>query len=49
VKNSGKCECVLFGDYVDELNKKMGKSANGLPIVVVQFDKVKFFKGNVLF
>ncbi|GAU33293.1 hypothetical protein TSUD_279670 [Trifolium subterraneum] len=21
-----KCDCALFGDYVDELNKKMGKS-----------------------
>jgi hypothetical protein len=44
---SGKCECALFGDYVDELNKKMGKSATGLPIFV-QFPKVKIFRGNVL-
>ncbi|MCI54873.1 hypothetical protein A2U01_0076123, partial [Trifolium medium] len=28
-------------DYVDELNKKMGKSAGGLPTLVVQFAKVK--------
>ncbi|WJX41220.1 hypothetical protein P8452_28607 [Trifolium repens] len=26
---SGKCECALFGDYVDELNKKMGKDFKG--------------------
>jgi hypothetical protein len=26
---SGKCESVLFGDYVDEVNKKIGKSAVG--------------------
>ncbi|MCI53712.1 replication factor A protein, partial [Trifolium medium] len=32
--DSGKCECALFGDYVDGLNKKMGKSSYGLPIVV---------------
>ncbi|KAK2377056.1 replication factor A protein [Trifolium repens] len=29
--SSGKCECALFGDYVDDLNKKMGKSSKGLP------------------
>ncbi|GAU51524.1 hypothetical protein TSUD_413880 [Trifolium subterraneum] len=38
---SGKCECALFGDYVDELNKKMGKEKEGLPVVVIQFPKVK--------
>ncbi|KAK2398932.1 replication factor A protein [Trifolium repens] len=27
--HSGKCESVLFGDYVDEVNKKIGKSAVG--------------------
>ncbi|MCH82940.1 replication factor A protein, partial [Trifolium medium] len=42
--HSGKFECALFGDYVDELNKKIGKSSSGLPIVVVQFAKVKFFR-----
>jgi hypothetical protein len=43
---SGKCECALFVDYVDEVNKKIGKSAVGLPIVVIQFAKVKIFRGN---
>jgi hypothetical protein len=47
--NSGKCECALFGDYVAELNKKMGKSSSGLPIAVIQFAKVKIFRGNVCF
>ncbi|KAK2414171.1 replication protein A 70 kDa DNA-binding subunit C [Trifolium repens] len=45
--HSGKCECALFGDYVDELNKKIGKSAVGLPIVVIQFAKVKIFRDKV--
>jgi hypothetical protein len=45
VFGSGKVECALFGDYVDELKKKMGKSACGLPIVVVQFAKIKIFRG----
>ncbi|WJX30165.1 hypothetical protein P8452_18733 [Trifolium repens] len=42
--HSGKCECALFGDYVDEVNKKIEKSAVGLPIVVIQFAKVKIFR-----
>jgi hypothetical protein len=45
--NSGKCECALFGDYVDELNKKIGKSGEGLPVMVVQFAKIKIFRGNL--
>jgi hypothetical protein len=46
--DSGKCEIALFADYVDDLTKKMGKSSGGLPIVVVQFAKVKIFRGNVV-
>ncbi|KAK2388831.1 replication protein A 70 kDa DNA-binding subunit C [Trifolium repens] len=44
---SGKCECALFGDYVDEFSKKIGKSAGGLPIVVIQFAKIKIFRDKV--
>jgi hypothetical protein len=46
---SGKCACALFGDYVGELRKKMGKAEGGLPMLVVQFAKVKIFRGNRLF
>lgn len=42
---SGKCECALFGKCVDALNKFMGKSVDGKPMVLVQFAKVKIFKG----
>ncbi|MCI12379.1 replication factor A protein, partial [Trifolium medium] len=42
--HSGKVECALFGDYVDQLNKMMGKAGDGLPVVVVQFAKVKIFR-----
>ncbi|PNX97803.1 replication factor A protein [Trifolium pratense] len=42
--SSGKCECALFGDYVDDITKKLGKSSSGLPIVVIQFAKVKIFR-----
>ncbi|MCI10692.1 replication factor A protein [Trifolium medium] len=44
---SGKCECALFGDYVDELNKKMGKTGERFRVVVIQFAKVKIFRGNI--
>jgi hypothetical protein len=43
---SGKCECALFGDYVDEVKRKVDKSTSGLPIVIVQYAKVKIFRGN---
>lgn len=42
--DSGKCEVALFGKYVDVLNKLMGKAADGMPVVLVQFAKVKIFK-----
>ncbi|WJX11096.1 hypothetical protein P8452_01744 [Trifolium repens] len=45
--DSGKCECALFGDYVDSLKKMMGKSGEGLPVVVIQFAKVKLFRDKV--
>jgi hypothetical protein len=41
---SGKVECAFFGNYVDELNKKMGKSIGGLPVVAVQYAKVKYLE-----
>ncbi|KAK2397627.1 replication protein A 70 kDa DNA-binding subunit C [Trifolium repens] len=41
---SGKCDCALFGDYVGELKKKMGKAGEGLPVVLIQFAKVKIFR-----
>lgn len=42
---SGSCECALFGKYVDALNKLMRKAVDGMPVVLVQFAKVKIFKG----
>jgi hypothetical protein len=46
--NSGKCECALFGDYVDEVKRKIEKSSSGLPIVVVHYAKIKIFRGNLI-
>ncbi|WJX83027.1 hypothetical protein P8452_65720 [Trifolium repens] len=45
--NSGKCECAFFGDYVDILQGMLVKAGVGLPIVVVQFAKIKIFSGKV--
>jgi hypothetical protein len=39
----------LFGKYAEDLTKKVGKLSSGLPIVVVQFAKVKIFRGSMLF
>ncbi|XP_045823690.1 replication protein A 70 kDa DNA-binding subunit B-like isoform X2 [Trifolium pratense] len=44
---SGKCECALFGDYVHSLQSMLGKAHNGLPVVVVQFAKIKTFRGSI--
>ncbi|KAK2367223.1 replication factor A protein [Trifolium repens] len=43
--HSGKCECALCGDYAEDLSKKIGKVFSGLPLVVVQFAKIKIFRG----
>lgn len=48
VLSGGKVECALFGSNVDLLLKIMGKSANGMPVVVLQFVKVKIFRGMVV-
>ncbi|XP_045810713.1 replication protein A 70 kDa DNA-binding subunit B-like [Trifolium pratense] len=44
---SGKCEVALFGDYVDILQKKMENTSEGLPVVAVQFAKLKIFRDKV--
>ncbi|CAJ2657473.1 unnamed protein product [Trifolium pratense] len=45
--SSGKCECALFGGYADDLKKMVGKVDRGLPILVLQFAKIKIFRGKV--
>jgi hypothetical protein len=42
---SGKCETALFGDYVDHLKQLMAKVDEGVPVLVMQFAKVKIFRG----
>ncbi|XP_045831134.1 uncharacterized protein LOC123922461 [Trifolium pratense] len=32
----GKCECALFGDYADDITKKLGKGPGGIPVVIVR-------------
>ena len=45
----GKVQCSLFGDYVDVVNKYFAEGGHGLPVVIVQYAKVKTFRGNKLF
>lgn len=42
---SGKFECVLFGEYVDQLQSLIGKPVEGFPVVVIEFAKIKIFRG----
>lgn len=46
---SGKVECALFGEYVDQLKKFMETSGEGMPVLVVQFAKIKIFRGIFIF
>ncbi|XP_016192846.1 uncharacterized protein LOC107633760 [Arachis ipaensis] len=39
--------CVLFGEYVDELNRFLFSRYAEQPVVVLQFAKVKVFRGRV--
>jgi hypothetical protein len=42
---SGECECALFGSYVDEFQSLIDRSGGGLPVVVIQFAKIKLVQG----
>jgi hypothetical protein len=42
---SGRFECALFGEYANQLQKMLGKSTGGMPVIGVQFAKVKIFRG----
>lgn len=44
--DSGKVDCALFGDYVDELKSLMDRSGEGMPVLVIQFAKIKIFRDN---
>jgi hypothetical protein len=46
---SGKIECALFGDYVSILQGMLANVGDGLPVVVVQFAKIKIFAGSKFF
>jgi hypothetical protein len=42
---SGKFDCALFGEYVDIMKKLMESAGAGMPVIVVQFAKIKVFRG----
>ncbi|WJX66889.1 hypothetical protein P8452_51396 [Trifolium repens] len=43
--NSGNCDCVLFGMYVDEFQNLVDRGGGGLPVIVLQFAKIRFEEG----
>ncbi|TKY65794.1 hypothetical protein E2542_SST08656 [Spatholobus suberectus] len=45
---SGKIQCALFGKYVDTLKEFLAASDNELPTFVLQFAKVKTYKGQTV-
>ncbi|XP_045824285.1 uncharacterized protein LOC123916785 isoform X2 [Trifolium pratense] len=44
---SGKCDCILSGDDVGDLDKMLSCGDNGLPLMIVQFAKIRNFRGNI--
>jgi len=42
---SGKVKCALFGEYVDLLKWLIGEKLDGLWVLIIQFAKVKIFRG----
>jgi hypothetical protein len=42
---SGNCECALFGSYVDELQRLLANADGSLPVLLIQFAKIKSFRG----
>ncbi|PNX55515.1 replication factor A protein, partial [Trifolium pratense] len=45
--HTGKCECALFGDYVGQFLEMVGDKSDSMPVVIVQFAKVKLFRDEV--
>ncbi|KAJ1413287.1 hypothetical protein SESBI_19834 [Sesbania bispinosa] len=43
----GKINCTFFGDYVDVVNGYLARESKELPVVVVQYARVKAYKGVV--
>ncbi|WJX89063.1 hypothetical protein P8452_71087 [Trifolium repens] len=45
--NSGNCECLLSGIYVDEFQSLVDRGGGGLPIIVIQFAKIRYEQGKI--
>ncbi|KAK2409927.1 replication protein A 70 kDa DNA-binding subunit C [Trifolium repens] len=45
--HSGKVECVLFGEYVRLFQELIAENNGKLPVIVIQFGKVKLFRDKV--
>ncbi|XP_057428167.1 uncharacterized protein LOC130721389 isoform X2 [Lotus japonicus] len=46
--DKGKINCALFGNYVDIVKQYVATDGSHMPVVVVQFAKIKTFKGSVV-
>ncbi|KAJ1378016.1 Nucleic acid-binding, OB-fold [Sesbania bispinosa] len=44
----GKLQCTVFGDYVDAVKEHLSAGISPLPVLVVQFFKVRLYKGCVV-
>ncbi|KAK2422624.1 replication factor A protein [Trifolium repens] len=47
IDNSGYCECLLSGIYVDEFQSLVDRGGGGLPIIVIQFAKIRYEQGKI--
>ncbi|WJX89950.1 hypothetical protein P8452_71901 [Trifolium repens] len=45
--NSGNCQCVLPGAYVDQFQSLVDRGGGGLPIIVIQFAKIRSEEGKI--
>ncbi|XP_057425548.1 replication protein A 70 kDa DNA-binding subunit C-like [Lotus japonicus] len=44
----GSVQCTFFGSYVDVITHHVRENGQAMPVVVIQFAKIKTFKGNVV-
>ncbi|XP_057452543.1 uncharacterized protein LOC130744368 [Lotus japonicus] len=44
----GSVQCTFFGSYVDVITHYVRENGQAMPVVVIQFAKIKTFKGNVV-
>ncbi|XP_057418862.1 uncharacterized protein LOC130713078 [Lotus japonicus] len=48
IDDKGMVKCALFGNYVDIVTEFLAIDRNGFPVMVVQFAKIKSFRGDIV-